>query len=166
MVKYVLDTNFFIQAHRMHYPMDVMPSFWERLCDLANKGAIMSIDKVGNELNKNEDDLSNWCRTQLDPQFFADTRSVIHCYQELVQWAASREDHYHPTAIAEFLDADEADAWLAAFVLQDPEHFVIVTHETSQPGRKNKIKLPDVCSPFGLQYVNTIELFRRLRVKF
>lgn len=46
MAKYLLDSNIFIQAHRMYYPFDVVPSFWNKILELSNKGIIISIDKV------------------------------------------------------------------------------------------------------------------------
>lgn len=46
MKKYLLDSNVLIQAHRMHYPFDVVPGFWNKLIDLSNKELICSIDKV------------------------------------------------------------------------------------------------------------------------
>ena len=50
MKKYLLDSNVFIQAHRMHYPFDVVPSFWKKLVELSNKGIVISIDKVKKEI--------------------------------------------------------------------------------------------------------------------
>ncbi|MET3114076.1 hypothetical protein AAKU52_001809 [Pedobacter sp. CG_S7] len=50
---FVLDSNFFIQAHRMHYPMDVVPSFWLKIKELAKNGIIVSIDKVKDEIHLN-----------------------------------------------------------------------------------------------------------------
>lgn len=58
---FLLDSNFFIQAHRMHYPIDVVPSFWGRVVDLANNGLVISIDKVYSELAMGRDDLYGWC---------------------------------------------------------------------------------------------------------
>lgn len=40
MTVYVVDTNFFIQAHRSYYPLDVVPTFWRRVRDLAEEGKI------------------------------------------------------------------------------------------------------------------------------
>jgi hypothetical protein len=50
---YVVDTNFFIQAHRAYYPLDVASSFWEKVKQLADDGKIISIDKVKQEIYKN-----------------------------------------------------------------------------------------------------------------
>ena len=46
MPDYVVDSNFFIQAHQVHYPMDVVPNFWVKVSELAHNGIIGSIDKV------------------------------------------------------------------------------------------------------------------------
>jgi len=64
-------------------------------------------------------------------------------------WANSRSSHYHPTALAEFLDADEADAWLVAYALVDKVNRTIVTHEKSQPDIKRRVKIPGACLPFN-----------------
>jgi hypothetical protein len=50
MVVYILDSNFFIEAHRVSYPVDVAYSFWNKVKQLAENGTIISIDKVRNEI--------------------------------------------------------------------------------------------------------------------
>lgn len=47
---YVIDSNFFIQAHRANYPLDIAFSFWNKVKQLAEDGKIISIDKVKNGL--------------------------------------------------------------------------------------------------------------------
>jgi uncharacterized membrane protein (DUF441 family) len=69
-----------------------------------------------------------------------------------------------PSAISEFLDADEADAWLVSFALK--HGLTIITHEVSDPLIKRKIKIPDVCKQFGVKYMNTIEMFRTIKENF
>lgn len=59
---YVLDSNFFIEAHRSHYPIDVAAGFWNKVRQLAEEGKIISIDKVKNELYDKNDALEEWCR--------------------------------------------------------------------------------------------------------
>ena len=41
---YVIDSNFFIQAHRESYPLDIAFSFWNKVKHLADEGKITSID--------------------------------------------------------------------------------------------------------------------------
>ena len=161
---YVIDANFFIQAHRSTYPLDVATSFWEKVAEMAASGRIVSIDKVRSELYKHEDDLKAWCIATLPPDFFKDTSIILPDYGRVVSWAASMSHHYLPRALQEFLSADEADAWLVAYAISN--NCTIVTHELSQPDRRNKIKIPEACAPFNIQYVNTIEMFRRLGERF
>ena len=52
-----------------------------------------------------------------------------------------KAEHYLPSALNEFLDADEADAFIVAFALSDKDNITIVTQEISQPDRKNLVKI-------------------------
>ena len=137
---YVVDSNFFIQAHRANYPLDIATSFWNKVKQLAEQGKIISVDKVKKEIYDHQDELKQWCEDNLPEDFFKDTQEVIADYGQVVVWANSRSAHYSATALAEFLDADEADAWLVAYAHADKANRIIVTHEKSQPDRKNKIK--------------------------
>lgn len=53
MSDYLLDSNFFIQAHRACYPLDVVTSFWIKVSNLAAEGKLKSIDKVKIEIYDN-----------------------------------------------------------------------------------------------------------------
>jgi hypothetical protein len=163
---YVVDSNFFIQAHRATYPLDIATSFWGKIRELAQQGTIISIDKVKKELFDKNDDLEDWCLKNLPDDFFKDSSTALREYGQISSWAASRADHYLPNAINEFLDVDEADAFLVAFVLADSQNKVLVTHEVSDPKRKNKIKMPEPCVQYGVTYLNTIGMFRELGITF
>lgn len=67
---YVVDTNFFIQAHRSTYPMDVVQSFWKKIKELADQEKFISIDKVRDEIFRNDDELTVWVKQNLDDSFF------------------------------------------------------------------------------------------------
>lgn len=163
---YVVDSNFFIQAHRANYPLDVATSFWRKVKQLADSRKIISIDKVKKEIFDHQDDLKTWCENNLPDDFFKDTTTVVTSYSQVATWASSRSGHYFPTAIAEFLDADEADAWLVSYAHADRANRIIVTHEKSQPDRKNKVKIPEACAPFNINFVDTIEMLRQLGERF
>ena len=163
---YVVDSNFFIQAHRVTYPPDVVKSFWIKVNELAEAGTIVSIDKVKEEIFDKNDHFESWCTSNLPSDFFKDSSSILREYGQISQWANSRKDHYLPKAINEFLDADEADAFLIAYALQDIGNRVLVTHEVSEPNRKNKVKIPEPCDEFEITYMNTIQMFRELEITF
>jgi len=115
-----VDSNFFIQAHRVSYPLDVAHSFWDKVKQLANLGSIISIDKVKNEIFDSHDLLSEWCDANLPNDFFKDTASSIDSYRLVSSWIVSRSSQYLPNAINEFLSAEEADAFIVAYALDDP----------------------------------------------
>lgn len=161
---FVIDSNFLIQAHRVTYPLDVAESYWSLVSTLARKGTIISIDKVKKEIYQNDDELKSWCEEFLPDTFFKEAAEAIEDYHTVINWAAGKSDHYMQKALDEFLDADEADAWLVAFALKNK--FPLITHEVSNPARKNKIKIPEPCDVLGVHYMNTIDLFRHLGVKF
>jgi hypothetical protein len=163
-IPYVVDANFFLQAHKVHYPMDVIPGFWSKVSSLANQGRIISIDKVHDELYTNPDVLSAWIDENCPADFFKDTNPILAEYGCVCAWAASRSGHYTPRALHTFLDADEADAFLVAYGLA--HGLTLITHEVSQPDKKVNIKIPDACTPFRIPYMNTIAMFRALGETF
>ncbi len=163
---FLVDSNFFIQAHRATYPLDIATGFWNKIKEIANSGIIFSIDKVRNELYNKNDELEYWCKANLPENFFKDSSNKINEYTQISNWAISKADHYMPNAINEFLDADEADAFIIAYALSDKEKITIVTQEISQPGRKSKIKIPEPCKDFEIKYLNTIDMFRQLGETF
>lgn len=167
MTRYLLDTNFFIQAHRSSYPLDIAQSFWAAIKELADKGYIISIDKVKKEIydkSSHEDELMEWCSDNLSDDFFVATEGVISNYIKIIQWASSPSNQYITSAVDEFLQADLADPWLVAYALE--ANLVIVTYEVSAPQAKKKIKIPEVCNHFGVRYINPIEMLRELQLKF
>ena len=163
---YVVDSNFFIQAHRVTYPLDIAFSFWKKVRQLAEEGKIMSIDKVKTEIYSNNDALKEWCKENLPVDFFKDSSPVMASYAQVSTWAISKKAHYLANALNEFLDADEADAFIVAFALADSENRIVVTQEVSEPNRRNKIKIPDACNALDVQYINTMDMFRQLGESF
>lgn len=159
--QYVLDANVFIQAHRMYYPLDVVPSFWVKIKDLAERGVITSLDAVHKELFKYEDELSRWCEDNLPNEFWKKSEDAIVEYGQVVGWAADQNEHYRPTAIDEFLDGEVADAFLIAYAHADADNRVLVTYEVAGKSKK-KIKIPDVCVALKIRVVTPIEMLRSL----
>lgn len=165
MATYILDSNIFIQAHRMYYPFDVVPGFWNKLKELSNKGIIISIDKVKKELcnTSNPDILSKWCMNDINTSFFVDTTLCIDKYIEIARWIQAHT-FFMQNAKDEFLSTDLADPWLIAYAMKN--NCIIVTHEISQPQRRNRIKIPEPCIYFGINFINPIQMFRELGETF
>lgn len=149
----------------MFYPFDVVPGFWNKLVELSNNGFITSIDKVKLEICKGAtpDRLAEWCVNDLNPDFFVDTSSCVDIYSEIAVWAQSSQ-LFTQSAKDDFLATDLADPWLVAYAKKNG--CIVVTHEVSQPSRKNKIKIPEVCLQFSVRYLTPIEMFRELHESF
>jgi hypothetical protein len=160
----IVDSNFFIQAHRDTYPLDVATSFWQKISELAIAGRIVSIDKVKGELQRNKDALTTWCDANLPSNFFAASAAVIGSYAQVVNVTRQRQPPYNQRALDTFFDAEEADAWLIAHALSGGN--AIVTHEISQPAGIARVKIPDICALMGIRAINTIEMFRELGERF
>jgi len=165
---FILDSNFFIQSHRITYPLDIAVGFWKKIIKISDENKIISIDKVKNEIYENDDELTKWIDDNLTAEFFKSTNTseVLPGYIRVVNWANSKSNFYLPKAVAEFLDYDNADAWLAAYALSLEKECCIITQEKSEPNRKSKIKIPEVCNEFNIQYKNIIEMFRELGERF
>ena len=164
MAKFILDTNVFIQAHRSYYPFQVFPSFWEKLVSLAEQDNICSITAVKNELYQQDDELSIWCKNKLPKGFFkeVDDHVFVAYRSEVIQWAGQQRNFYKERAIANFFDADNADAWLIAH--SKAYNLNLVTHEKPSDGKK-EIKIPNPCMALGVDYCDTIEMLKSLKVR-
>lgn len=65
-------------------------------------------------------------------------------------------------AKAEF--AGGADGWLVAYgAVHD---LIVVTHETHQANQRRKVKVPNACEQFGVEWLDTFEMLRQLEVQF
>src|SRR5690606_17159499 len=109
-LKFVLDSNVFMEAHRRYYAFDFAPCFWRVLLELAEKGLVISIDisidRVKDEIMKSsqKDALYRWAVTEFS-RWFAPTQKqeVIDAYRQLLEWAMG-ESQYFDYAKEKFAD--------------------------------------------------------------
>ncbi|MFO8066892.1 MAG: DUF4411 family protein [Bacteroidales bacterium] len=163
-MKYVLDSNVFIQASRTFYAFDIAEPFWTGLVNYAAEGVLCSIDKVRDELKRGNDQLSAWASDEFNA-YFASTKDadVINQYGTIVQWAQA-QTQYNPPAKKEFMQSDYADTWVIAFAKVND--LTIVTHEIYVADIKKKIPIPNVCEDFDIKYCDLFQLLRELNFKF
>lgn len=162
-VKFLLDTNVFIEAYRRYYSFDIAPSFWELLEKFAESGKIISIDRIGNELKKgnNDDPLRNWAITNFDQWFMStDDQNVFSAYRIIIEWV-QKQVQFREYAKAEF--ASVADSWLIAYALA--YNHTIVTHEEYNKDAKKRVLIPNVCKAFNIPYINTFDMLRALKAE-
>jgi hypothetical protein len=162
---YVLDTNVFVEAAYKYYAFDFNTPFWDLLLELGRDGKICTIDRVDDELSSKGDKgpLRSWFDASFSefirPSVDADT---IAQYQELMIWSSSQDFLAH--AKEEFARESEADAWLAAYA--KAHMCTVVTFETFEPNRKNRVKLPVACTHLDVPFVDTFKMMRELGLRF
>ncbi|APZ42527.1 DUF4411 family protein [Acidihalobacter ferrooxydans] len=109
-MKYLLDANVFIAANNLHYGLDFCPAFWDWLLAANYRQSVYSIEKVGDEIEAGEDQLSEWAKGCGEHFFLKPDAKVLEVMAEVSQWVTS--NGYTPAAINTFLQV--ADYWLVA----------------------------------------------------
>lgn len=157
---YIIDTSCLTQAHRVYYPFDIAPSFWDFMKQQLTAGTFIMTNKVYDEIAKGKDDLTNWTETQLPSAIIldchADTNIMAH-YGNIMTWGNSLAQ-YNSLAKTEFSDFDNADPFEIAVAIEKTA--IVVSQEISAPASKKNIKLPDVCTQFGITHTDTFTLLR------
>jgi hypothetical protein len=158
---FVLDADVFITAKNRYYAFDLAPGFWNSLIHHSGSGRILSIDYVKGELEKGKDQLAQWAKNDFSHAFIStDEGDVQESYKEIMTWVQG-QNQFSDAAKADF--ARGADGWLVAYA--KAKGCIVVTLETINPEIKRKVPIPNVCQAFGVQFVDTFEMLRRLGVQ-
>lgn len=156
-MRYLLDTNVFIQARNLHYGFDFCPAFWGWLDAQNAAGIVSSIDRVADELI--DDDLSAWATAKGEQFFTTADNQIVPALSEVSAWANGQA--YERAAIATFLQV--ADYWLIAHALA--KQCTVVTHEVPAETVR-KIKIPNACLGLNIPCINPYDMLRRERARF
>lgn len=158
---YLLDANTYIQAKNEYYQMEVCPGYWTWLDSQFEAGCINSISLVYDELKSFGDELSSWVKERKE-QFLdvADDETQAR-FTEIAQHVAELQN-LKPGNLENFLSG--ADPWLIAKARSIGA--VVVTHEALAPESARKIKIPNICRKFGVDYLNTFQLLKQLEACF
>lgn len=154
-MKYVLDTNVFLEADKRYYGLDFCPMFWTWLRKHEKEGNLYSIRSVYDELKGYGDELANWVRQHNDYFYSESDEKCQENFIHIVNLCQSQYDLNHRKNL-NFLDS--ADPWLIARAMTDGS--TIVTEEKYKNEAK-KIIIPNLCRELGVEYINTFELLRK-----
>lgn len=158
-MSYLLDANIFIQAKNLHYGFDFCPAFWDWLIEQNEKGKVFSIEKVGDEINAGDDELSQWANKQVDGFFLKPDAKMAAVFPTVSQWASNQS--YEAVAINAFLQV--ADYYLVCHALG--HGLTIVTHEVPA-NTKKRIKIPNVCIGLRIKFMSPYEMLRHEQARF
>ncbi len=158
-MSYLLDANVFMSAKNLHYGLDFCPAFWDWLVHKGNTGSVFSIDKVADEIEAGQDELSDWARTHGHALFRRTPPALAPQFTQVSTWATGQQ--YTPSAINTFLQS--ADFYLLAHALAGNQ--VVVTHEvpSTSPGR---IKIPNACVGLGVRFMTPYQMLRIEHARF
>lgn len=156
---YLLDANVFIQAKNLHYGLDFCPAFWNWLIRGNAGGAVFSIEKVGDEIEAGEDELSEWAAARGADFFLKPDAKILSALSRASAWTTAQS--YDPAAVSTFLQV--ADYYLVAHALAHGH--TVVTHEVPSPSVK-KIKIPNVCIGLGVKCMTPYEMLRAEQARF
>jgi hypothetical protein len=158
-VSYLLDTNVFISAKNLHYGLDFCPAFWNWLVQKANTGVVFSIDKVADEIEAGQDELTNWAKNQGQILFKRTPSSLAIQFVKVSTWATAQQ--YTSAAINTFFNT--ADYYLVAHALAG--NHVVVTHETPS-NSQSRIKIPNACLGLGVHFMTPYQMLRIEKARF
>ena len=153
-MRYVLDTNVFLEANKRYYGLDFCPVFWEWLRDHENKGNLYSIRSVYDELKDFGDELADWVK-QYSNYFYSESDNA--CQENFSTIANLCQSKYNLAHKKNTNFLGSADPWLIARAMTDGS--TVVTEERYKP-QGEKILIPNLCRELGVNYINTFELLR------
>ncbi len=160
--RYLLDTNFFIQACR-YYPQEIFPSFWNKLQQIIEDETIVIHETVLEEIFKNEDELTRWIKNTPHFKKVKISEVAFNKYLEMCDWVSNPQQDYLQSAISAFKDNHNADAWICAECAVSGH--ILVTNEKYGNSRSN-VKIPNVCQAFGIEYMSVFDFMREQGFKF
>ncbi len=156
---YLLDANVFIQAKNLHYGLDFCPAFWDWLIANNSQNKVFSIEKVGDEIDAGDDELSEWSHQRGSGFFIKPDSVILPALKSVSTWVTTQ--NYEAAAVNTFLQV--ADYYLIAHAVA--YNHTIVTHEIASTSVK-KIKIPDVCIGLSIKFMSPYEMLRHERARF
>ncbi|MCK4516821.1 MAG: DUF4411 family protein, partial [Spirochaetaceae bacterium] len=142
------------------YGFDIVPRFWSWLDEMVSAGSVYSVLAVYDELAAGNDDVSVWVKTRKNSGLFVDPDGDVQKF--LGSIADFVVDNYETQQTQVFLGG--ADPWVVAQAYVDKS--TVVTHETLVGVNSKKVKIPNICSEYGVPFVNTYQMMRTLGASF
>ncbi|KMN06780.1 DUF4411 family protein [Pseudomonas helleri] len=159
-MSYLLDANSYIQAKNAHYRMNFCPGFWDWLDTTFQLGQLSSITMVYKELSDYGDELSDWVKIRHAQFDTIDDKDTQEFFGRIAEHVMNMKLPTDPEKIR-FLGG--ADPWLIAKAATTGK--TIVTHEVLAPDNSKKIKIPNICKHFDVNYITSFDLLDVLQAR-
>ncbi|GAB7140763.1 DUF4411 family protein [Deferribacterales bacterium RsTz2092] len=161
---FIIDTNSLITPYRNYYAFDIVPTFWSSMEQAIVSGRVIILDKVFDELVKNDDGLSKWIKSKHITPLKSNDINIIGNYTDVINYI-SEAKCYNVDALRRWSEVTVADPWLIASART--HGYSVVTLETSANLTQltSKVKIPDVCRHFNIKCYNLYNMMRELSFK-
>jgi len=159
-LKYLLDSNTYIQAKNQYYGMDFCPGYWDFLDAKFASGEVCSIEFIGRELKEGNDALAEWTKSRPGHFIKHNDEETQAVYTEIVNFVITQDFGlaYRDAFLA------KGDPWLIAKA--STLGAVLVTHEATVSPATKKVKIPNICQKFGVRCISTFDLLNELKPRF
>ncbi len=153
-MRFIIDSNVFIDAKNKYYGFDVCPGFWKWLLVKHEEGLLFSIDKVKNDINQGNDTLQKWIQFETPQGFFLGTESITNFELNEIRTKLEQADIRHDKSnkIDDFMGC--SDPYLIAYARMTD--YGIITLEKGGINHREKIKIPGVCELFDVPHKTSI----------
>ena len=158
---YLLDANTYIEAKNRYYQMNFCPAYWDWLDHKFDVGALASVSTVYDEIAAKGDDLSAWVLPRRH-HFLDVTSDAIQTRMAEIANHVVGLPNKSQGNVANFLGG--ADPWLVAKASLDNE--IVVTQEVPVDAISKKVKIPNICQHFNVDFINTFQLLEQLDAQF
>lgn len=152
-----LDSDILMRAKNEAYAFDIAPGFWEIIKRNARAGRLACPTLVYDEIARGGDELTQWANGERKTKLFIEpdqkTQALVTTIGDFIK------NKYEPPQAAFFLKG--ADAWVIAAALNDGG--IVVTHEALVGAESKRVKIPNVCVKFGVQYTDCYGMLRGLK---
>ncbi len=147
--RFSIDTSSLVAAWAERYPIDVFPSFWDRLAELIASGALVACREVLRELERRDKDLHTWCRAH--DGFFVEIDDPMQ--SRVIEIMGK-----YPKFVDERTGKSAGDPFVIALAARHDPRLVVVTEENG--GTAQRPKIPFVCREEDVPCINLLQLIR------
>lgn len=159
-MRYLLDSNTYIQAKNQYYDMGFCPGYWDWLDSKFGSSEVGSIEFIGKELKDGNDDLAEWSKSRSGHFIKHDDSETQTIFTDIVNFVMTQD--FNPANRDTFLE--KGDPWLIAKA--KVLGATLVTHEAVVSPNTKKVKIPNICQEFGVRCISTFDMLRELNPKF
>ena len=150
----LLDTNVVVRCALEYYRFTVFPGVWDWFESALERGALVLIPAVHEELAAWGEPIPGWIRESTIasvPDISQDIAEVRISIAESIESMS-----LHPDSVSLFMTGADID--LVSYALAGG-HRVITLETKENPGKSSKrAKIPDICEQLGVKHLNPFQM--------